>query len=99
MYWRLVMAQATDIVQKLLDIHNIQQVLVKYTIAIDTQNFDLLETCFTDDAELHLAGLGTLTPKSYRNICQQNLPMLNATQHHCGIPAIDFVGEVAHSRC
>jgi hypothetical protein len=92
------MTQA-DIVQKLLDVHQIQQVLVKYTIAIDTKDFDLLETCFSNNAELHLAGLGTLTVKAYRNICEQNLPSLNATQHHCGIPAIDINGDSAHSRC
>lgn len=92
------MTQA-DIVQQLLDIHQIQQVLVKYTIAIDTQDFDLLETCFTDDAELYLAGLGTLTPQSYRAICEQNLPSLNATQHHCAIPAITIDADTARSRC
>jgi hypothetical protein len=90
---------SNDIVQKLLDIHQIQQVLVKYTIAIDSQDFDLLEGCFTSDAELHLAGLGTMTPQSYRAICEQNLPSLDATQHHCGIPAITFDGDSAHSRC
>jgi len=92
------MTQA-DIVQKLLDIHQIQQVLVKYTIAIDTRDFDLLESCFTLDAEIHLAGLGSMTPKGYREICAQNLPSLNATQHHCGIPAIEFKGAIAVSRC
>jgi hypothetical protein len=90
---------SNDIVQKLLDIHQIQQLLVKYTIAIDTRDFDLLERCFTADAELHLAGLGTMTPQAYRKVCEQNLPSLDATQHHCGIPAIEFGGDVAHSRC
>jgi hypothetical protein len=89
----------TAIVQKLLDIHQIQQVLVKYTIAIDSRDFDLLESCFVEQAEIHLAGLGTLTPKGYRTICEQNLPSLDATQHHCGIPAIQFSGETAFSRC
>jgi hypothetical protein len=84
---------------KLLAVHEIEQVLATYSIAIDTRRPDLLDRCFGAGAELHLDGVGALDLAQYKEMCRTALPGLDATQHHLGLPAIRVEGDRASSRC
>jgi hypothetical protein len=86
-------------VQMLLDLHQIQTVLGKYVIGIDSRAFDLLDQVFTPDAQILLAGMPPLDPAGYKRICADNLPAMEATQHHLGMPVIEVTGDTARSRC
>jgi len=85
--------------QKLLDVQEIQTILSKYVIAVDTREFSLFDDCFSADATIDLANTGVFTRDSYRDLCRQVLPTLDATQHHLGLPVIDVQGDRAFSRC
>jgi len=93
------MAPASDSVQKLLDLHEIQTLLSKYVIAVDTQVLSLFDDCFAEDAAIDLANTGVFTRDGYRDLCSRVLPTLDATQHHLGLPVIDVRGDRAESRC
>ena len=84
---------------KLLDLHEIGQVLATYPIAIDTRRPELLDRSFAAEAQLHLDGVGALDLEKYKEMCRTVLPTLDATQHHLGQPAIRIEGDRAFSRC
>ena len=44
--------------QRLLDIHEIQQVLLLYAVALDSREMSLLERVFTADAHIDIPGVG-----------------------------------------
>ena len=90
---------ATDPVQKLLDIHEIQQALLKYAIALDARQPDLMDQVFTKDAEIVLSGTGTFTVESYKKLSGEVLPQLETTQHFCGAPVIRIAGDRAWTPC
>ncbi len=81
------------------DVIEIQQVLARYVIAIDTLQPELMRACFTDDAVLDLSGVGAKTVDEYVKLCTESLPGFSATQHHLGLPAIHVDGDRASSRC
>lgn len=85
--------------QKLLDVQEIQTILSKYVIAVDTLELGLFDDCFTADAIIDLANTGVFTRDTYRDLCRQMLPALDATQHQLGLPVIDVRGDRAFSRC
>jgi hypothetical protein len=86
-------------VDYLHDVHEIQQVLLKYPIALDTQCFGLFDEVFAADARIALGGMGTLDRDGYRRVCADVLPTLDATQHHVGSPVLTIEGATARSRC
>jgi hypothetical protein len=86
-------------VEELLAFHEIQRALAVYVVALDSRAFSLFDECFTPDAEIVLAGVGTMTPESYRRIAEEGLARLDATQHHLGVPLIQIEGDKAHARC
>jgi hypothetical protein len=40
----------------LIDLHDLHQLKYRYVRCVDTQNFDLMATCFTADARAWFAG-------------------------------------------
>lgn len=86
-------------IQKLLDAHEIQQVLLKYPIAIDAREYDLLDPLFWPGAKVLLSGLPDLDAASYKEICRTNLSGFDATQHTVGPAAMEISGDTAHTRC
>jgi hypothetical protein len=90
---------SNDKAQTLFDIYEIQKILSKYVIAVDSKEFGLFDQCFTEDAEIELANTGVFTKESYKQLCSQALPNLDATQHHLGLPIIEVDGDKASSRC
>jgi hypothetical protein len=90
---------SVDAAAYLYDVHQISQVLYRYTIAIDSRAYELFDECFTPDAKIELAGMGVMTPESYRQIARENLVSFDATQHTIGNPSIKVEGDKAYSRC
>lgn len=85
--------------EQLADVHEIQQILSTYAVAIDTRTPELLRDLFTEDAEISLGGMPSSTPERYIATCQQTLPQLDATQHSISTPLIQLAGDSASSRC
>jgi hypothetical protein len=83
----------------LMDVHQIQQVLLKYPIALDTQCLELFDEVFSVNARIDLGGMGPFDREEYRRLCADVLPTLDATQHHVGPPVLSIDGSRASSRC
>jgi hypothetical protein len=49
---------APDRVQELVDQHDIEQLMYRYATGIDTADYELVDTVFTDDAQIDYAGIG-----------------------------------------
>lgn len=85
----------------LLDIHEIQQLLARYSVAIDTRELSLFDGIFAPDAHIDIDGFGIFDRDGYRRLCQESLPAFDATQHHLS-PAVIAVGDegaTATARC
>ena len=93
------MNRPEDQLRKLLDIHEIQQVLLKYPIAIDSRQLDIMDQLFTKDAQINLAGTGVFSVTEYKKLAGSVLPGLEATQHFCNAPVIHVDGDKAYTRC
>src|SRR4051812_37020134 len=90
---------SVDAAAYLYDVHQISQVLYRYTIAIDSRAYELFDDCFTPDATIELAGMGVMTRDGYRQIARDNLVSFDATQHTVANPSIKVEGNKAYSRC
>ena len=80
------MTDATDAkVQLLLDREDICQVLYRYATAIDTRDWDLLATCFTDDLEADFRSFGgrevVKGKAQWLEVIKGTIQGLDATQH------------------
>jgi hypothetical protein len=81
------------------DILEIQQILARYVIALDSRAPQLLLACFTEDAQLSLGGVAISNITEYAKLCETALPALDATHHHLSLPAIQVEGDRAWARC
>src|SRR5271154_4925991 len=88
-----------DAVGRLLDIEDINRAIGLYVLAVDARELSLFDQVFTPDAQIILAGVGEMTPASYKEMAVKDLAALNATQHHLGLPLINLDGDYAHARC
>jgi hypothetical protein len=93
------MSKSEDQVRQLLDIHQIQQLLLKYAIALDSRELDLMDRLFTKDAKIDLAGTGVFSVGDYKKMAGGVLPGLEATQHFCSPAVIRIEGDKAFTRC
>ena len=91
------MSDASDRSAWLFDVHEIEQLLYRYTNAVDLRTFELLDACFTPDARIELEGLGVLSPSEYQALCREQLPAFDATQHVVSNPSIVVDGDTARS--
>jgi len=87
-----------DNVQMLLDAHQIQQCLLKYAVALDSRDFDLLESLFTPDARIDIPAAGVFDPPGYRAASEAGLGRLDATHHFCNQPVLRIDGDRAFAR-
>lgn len=81
------------------DRFEIEDLLVRYSRALDRRDFEALEAIFTDDAEFDAGALGN--PKSSRAIREMiegTLSDLDATQHLVGKSLIELHGDEADVR-
>lgn len=84
--------------QRLLDIHEIQQVLLLYAVALDSREMSLLERVFTADAHIDIPGVGPVDRASFQARCAAGLGALDATQHVCNAPLLRIEGDRAFAR-
>mgnify|MGYP005815024857 CR=1 FL=1 len=69
----------------------IEELLVRYSRAIDHRDFDTLETLFTDDAEFDAGSLGhPQGPAAIRAMIEATLTGLDASQHLVGKSLVTF---------
>lgn len=80
----------------------IEQLLVRYVDAIDTSDWELLDTVFTPDAHLDYSSSGGADAKgdypTMRAWLQKNLAIFSMTQHLIGKSTVDHQGDRAVCR-
>ena len=77
--------------QQISDRIEIEELLVRYSRALDHRRFEELEGVFTPDAEFDAGGLGhPHGPAAIREMIEGTLTGLDATQHLVGKSAIEF---------
>jgi len=87
--------------QEIIDRQEIVDLLTRYTVALDSQDWALLKTCFTDDAVADYgpeAGRHEGYP-AIEKIVQWYLEGLDASQHLIGNFVIEVDGNRARSTC
>lgn len=87
--------------QTLSDRIEIEELLVRYSRALDHRDFDALETIFTEDAEFDAGSLGhPHGPAAIRAMIEGTLTGLDATQHLVGksLMTFDETGDAAEVR-
>lgn len=85
--------------QQLTDRIEIEELLVRYSRAIDSKDFDTLETLFTPDATFDGGSLGCPTgAAAIRAMIEGTLTGLDATQHLVGKSLIELTGDEAEVR-
>lgn len=86
--------------QELSDRIEIQDLLTRYTVAIDTKDWRLLDTCFTPDAELDYTATGGTKGKypEVRAWLEKALAAFPMTVHYISNSTIDLDGDRAHGR-
>lgn len=83
-----------------VDRQEIENLLVRYAIALDTRDWELLSTCFTDDASYRFAHAGEVAGfAEIAAVCRRSLEPLDASQHLVGAAHVEVDGDVARSRC
>jgi hypothetical protein len=77
------MVKDQDKVQLLLDRMEISDTVVRYATAVDTRDWKLYRSCFTDEVELDFAGwaVGTHNADEWVDMVRQMLGGFTATQH------------------
>lgn len=86
--------------QEISDRLEITDVLLRYTHAVDSLNWDLFRQCFTPDAVIDYTCFGgprdTLEPVT--EFLAQNMPNWLSMQHMIGPPLIEVTGDEATAR-
>ena len=85
--------------QTISDRMEIDDLLVRYSRAVDFKNFADLEPLFTDDAEYDAGSLGhPIGPSAIRAMIEGALTGLDATQHLVAKSLIEVDGDTAEVR-
>ena len=89
--------------QELSDVREIIDVMNRYTTALDTRNWEMLEATMAPDGQAdfgNLAGVGVLdSPKALVDLCRRSLQDLRATQHLQGNYTVVVDGDTAQASC
>ena len=72
----------------LADIHDIQQTLLKYPVALDSRCFSLLEEVFTADARIAIPGMPVCDRAGFAAALSGGLARLDATHHFVNAPLL-----------
>jgi 3-phenylpropionate/cinnamic acid dioxygenase small subunit len=81
----------------LLDRQQVVDVLVRYTLALDSRDWALLRTCFADSAVARYSGLRPANGyAAIEDVCRRSLEPLTASQHLLGNILIELDG--GHAR-
>jgi hypothetical protein len=89
--------------QELSDVREIIDVMNRYTTALDTRNWEMLEATMAPDGQAdfgNLAGVGVLdSPQALVDLCRRSLQDLRATQHLQGNFVVTVDGDTAQASC
>ena len=89
--------------QELSDVREIIDVMNRYTAALDTRNWAMLEATMAPDGQAdfgNLAGVGILeSPQALVDLCRGALQNLQATQHLQGNYVVEVDGDTATASC
>ncbi len=89
---------ASDRLGELIDVHDIEQLLHRYAVAIDTIDLDLFDEIFHAGAHIEVAGRRHDGRDAYRAVCADVLPKLDATQHCMLNTTVRVDGDMAAAR-
>ena len=94
------MAQRTMSIEEISDRIQINDLLIRYTVALDTKDWSLLDTCFTPDAQVDYSASGGIKGPypDVRNWLQKTLAAFSMTQHFIGNSTVEIDGDSAKSR-
>ena len=89
------------LLQELADRRAIDDVLNRYAHALDGRDWDLLRTCFTEDAVADYLELGGVNEgrEAIVDLCSGVLTGLDASQHLIGSPSAQVDGDTATATC
>lgn len=89
----------SDVAEEVADILDIQDVVTRYTIACDTMDWDLLDSCFLPDARISYEGLAPFADgfAGLRASTVRVLGRLGSTQHLLGNLHVSVTGDRARS--
>ncbi len=89
----------TDLPHRHVDRLDIEEVLIRYTRAIDTGDWDALDDVFTPDAEIDYTESGGIadTLDTIKPWLAQNLPMFPKRMHSLAQTAIRVEGDQAYA--
>lgn len=84
---------------ELCDRAEITDLLVRYSRAVDTRNWDALDEIFTPDAVVDYSGMGGIsgTVTEIKKYLAETMPIFSVTQHMLGLPALDISGDRARA--
>jgi len=94
------MAAATLSLQEISDRMQIDDLLIRYTVAIDTKDYKLLDTCFTADADVDYTTSGGIKGKypEVRAWLEKALAAFTMTQHLITNTTLTLSGDTATAR-
>jgi 3-phenylpropionate/cinnamic acid dioxygenase small subunit len=75
----------------------VSDVLVRYATALDSRDWELLASCFTDGARLDYDTSGVFGRDDFLEHCRIGLARMKATQHCVTNHVISLDGDHAHS--
>ena len=86
--------------QELSDRVEIQDLLARYTHAIDTRDWDALDRVFTHDARIDYSAFGGATGSldEIKRFLAEAMPMFESFQHLVGSSVVDIDGDTATAR-
>jgi 3-phenylpropionate/cinnamic acid dioxygenase small subunit len=86
--------------QEISDRLEIQELLVRYSHAVDTRDWDAFERVFTDDAVIDYTEMGGPRGgvKETRAFLESAMPMFSSFQHMIGNTVLELDGDTARAR-
>jgi ketosteroid isomerase-like protein len=85
---------------RLADWVAVVEVCVRYARALDRRDWDLLASCFDDDAVVEYSDMEPITGiAALTDVCRQVLEPLDVSQHLLGNHHVEIDGDRAHSEC
>ncbi len=94
------MAKTTLSLEEISDRIQINDLLTRYTVAIDTKDWNLLDTCFTPDAQVDYTTSGGIKGAypEVRKWLEKALAAFSMTQHFISNSTVEIDGDKATAR-
>jgi 3-phenylpropionate/cinnamic acid dioxygenase small subunit len=93
-------SQTQEAVERIIDRQEIDDLLTRYATAVDTKDWELYETCFTEDAFIDYESAGGIKGKlpEIRAWLEKTMEMFPMTQHVVCNRVIEFEGSTGTAR-